>query len=467
MRPRHYKWIATAMRALPNPASINRCVRQCGAGNPARDSNHEDCSLQLTNRRDPLCYPAHFGGDRWPALLSGRSLCTAIIFLGEYFLSSAIQREPDSTAKRPSTALWTREPSLREAILLWALCGLIFASVASLFRPYLSLAQEFGDTQAYMQIAQAIRSWNFSGLFVKHFWGLPYAVAALAKPTGLATEAALLIVCAASSLAALVLAYRLWGGWIALFFSLLNFDWLQRSFLGGSEPLFVALVFASFLAIRKSSWKWAALLASLATITRPLGVLLLVGIGITLILRRQWPQLISTIAIAAAVAFLYVTPLRLYLHDPLATVHSYGVLQPNPYPPLFGIPFRAIVVGTLRYPAPLSNLVLSFSWILLVLAGNIAMLSTQAFHDYARQHPTETIFASLYLVSLYAYNLPVFARSNFARFAIPVLPFIFLALWRWLPKDRRVLWTLTVVTPVLAAVSAVGLKNVIAALHGH
>ncbi len=351
--------------------------------------------------------------------------------------------------------------------MLWAISALIFAGVASVFRPYLVLAQEFGDTQAYMQIADAIRSWNFSGLLVKHFWGLPYAVAALSKPTGIPTEAALLIVCAASSLAALVLAHRLWGGWIALFFSLLNFDWLQRSFLGGSEPLFVALLFASFLAIRKQSWKWAVLLASLATITRPLGVLLLVGVGVTLILRRQWPQVISAIAIAAAVAFLYVTPLRLYLHDPLATVHSYGVLQSNPYPPLFGIPFRAIIVGTLRYPAPISNLVLSFSWILLVLAGNIAMFSTQTFRDYARRYPTETIFAALYLISLYSYNLPVFARSNFARFAIPILPFIFLALWRWLPKDRRILWTLTVVSPVLAAVSAVGLKNVLAALHVH
>ena len=350
--------------------------------------------------------------------------------------------------------------------MIWAICALIFVAVASLFRPYAALVKDFGDTQAYMQIAQAIRSWNFSGLQVKHFWGLPYAVAVLAKLTGISIAASLLIICAASSLAALILARRLWGSWIALFFSLLNFDWLQRSFLGGSEPLFVALIFASFVAIRKQSWKWAALLASLATITRPLGVLLLIAIAIQLLRRRDWLQLGAAVFIGVAIGALYILPLKLYLHDPLATVHSYGVMQANPYPPLFGIPFRAIIVGTLRYPAPLSNLALSFGWIFLVVAGTIAMLCTREFRDYARAHPTETIFTALYLVSLYCYNLPVWARSNFARFAIPILPFIFLALGRWVPKDRRVVWGLAIVTPVLAAASAVGVKNVIAALHG-
>ncbi len=382
-------------------------------------------------------------------------------------MTNTLQGEHQAPSQQLQPSRWKQEPTLREAVILWTGSALLFVITASTFENYSQLVRTFGDSAAYLQIADAIRTWNFSGLQLKHFWGLPYAVAALSKPTGISTEAALLIVCAASSLTAVALAYRLWGGWIALFFALLNFDWLQRSFLGGSEPLFVALLFASFLAIRKQSWKWAALLASLATITRPLGVLLLVGIGITLLLRRQWLQLITAIAIAAAIAFLYVTPLRLYLHDPLGTVHSYGVLQSSAYPPLFGIPFRAIIVGTLRDGAPISNLVLTFSWILIVVAGNVAMLTTADFRAYAKAHLAEIIFAAPYLLSVYCYNAPAYARSNFARFAIPILPFIFLALWRWLPKDRRLLWTLAVLTPVLAAVSAVGLKNVLVALHGH
>jgi hypothetical protein len=41
----------------------------------------------------------------------------------------------------------------------------------------------------------------------------------------------------------------------------LNFDWIQRSFLGGSEPLFVLLILARLRFARKESWKTASLLA--------------------------------------------------------------------------------------------------------------------------------------------------------------------------------------------------------------
>lgn len=360
---------------------------------------------------------------------------------------------------------WKREPTLKEATLIWAATALVFLATALRFRPYLRLVMDFGDTAAYVQIAHAIRTWNFSGILVKHFWGLPYLIALLSKVTGLSEELSILIISAACSLGALVLAHRLWGGWVALFFSVLNFDWIQRSFLGGSEPLFVLFLFASFLAIRKERWQWAALLASLATITRPLGVCLLIGIGCYLLWRRAWRPLAGAVAISAVIAVLYILPLHFYLHDSLATVHSYGVMRADVYPPLFGIPFRAIIVGTLRYPAPLTNLVLSFAWIALVLAGTLAMLATKDFRGYARKHPSEVIFAALFLLSLYCYNFPVFARSNFARFSIPVLPFIFLALLRWLPKDRRLLWSAAIVASGLAACSAVGIQNVITALH--
>jgi hypothetical protein len=380
-------------------------------------------------------------------------------------LNTRVQDETKLPTHSPAPSPWKREPTLREAITTWVCAAAVFVSVASIIRPYSQLVSNFGDTAAYAQISNAIRSWDLSAVQVKHFWGLPYAAAFVSRLSGLSGEASIILICSVSSLAALILAYRLWGGWIALFSSILSFDWFQRSFLGGSEPLFVALLFGSFLAIRKQSWKLAALLASVATITRPLGIFLLAAIGITLLLRRDWRNLAWATGIGVFVGLLYIVPFRLYIHDPLATVHSYGVLQSTPYPPLFGIPFRAIIVGTLRYPAPLSNLVLSFGWIFLVLAGNLAMLVTREFRTYARAHPAEAIFVALYSLSLYCYNLPVWARGSFARFAIPILPFVFLALFRWLPKDRRLLWSLAIVCSALAACSAIGIQNVIGELH--
>lgn len=360
---------------------------------------------------------------------------------------------------------WKQEPTLTEAVLIWCVAALIFVATASIFRPYFHLVRDFGDSAAYIEISTAIRSWDFSGVHVKHFWGLPYAVGVLSKLSGLSVETSLLVISSLSSLAALLLSYRLWGGWIAVFNSVLSFDWFQRAFLGGAEPLFLALLFGSFLAIRKERWYWASLLAALATTTRPLGVFLLVGIGITLLRRRQWQRLAWACGIGLSVGFLYILPLHLYLRDSLATVHSYGVLQSGPFPPLFGIPFKAIIVGTLLYPAPVSNLLLTSGWIVLVLAGNVAMFANQEFRDYAREHLPETIFLALYLLSLYAYNAPIWARSTFPRFALPILPFVLLALARWLPKDKRLLWCLAIVTPTLSACSAIGIRHVMSELH--
>jgi hypothetical protein len=48
---------------------------------------------------------------------------------------------------------------------------------------------------------------------------------------------------------------------------------------------------------------------------------------------------------------------------------------------------------------------------------------------------------------------------QFYRFSIPVLRFVFYALIGWLPKNRQVAWFLAVATPILAACSAVGVRN--------
>jgi len=356
---------------------------------------------------------------------------------------------------------WCSEPSLRQTLTVCLASAAIFVTFTSLLTPYLSLVDNFADSSAYMSIASAIRRWDFHGVAIKHFWGLPYLMAAISKLTGLSDRAALLTVSVVSSWIAVILAYRLWGGWIATAFAILNFDWYQRSYLGGSEPMFVALLFGSFLAIRRERWLLAALLASLATITRPLSVFLLLGIGLTLLWRRQWRLLLSATAIGALIGILYIIPLARYFHDPLATVHSYESTQAAATVPLFGVPFYAIIKGTILYPAPVSNLLLTFGWIFLVLIAIVAMLWTQSFHRYAREHVPEIIFAAPYLLSLYCYNYPVWARGNFPRFAIPILPFVFVALQRWLPRDRRLLWLLAPVTAVLAASSAIGIQNVV------
>jgi hypothetical protein len=365
--------------------------------------------------------------------------------------------ERAETTERVST--WKNDPSARELFCMVALTGLVFVAFMCVFQTYASKVDNFGDNNSYMAIASAIRHWDFHGLIIEHFWGLPYVMALLSLITHISGRAALLAVSVASSFASVLLAHRLWGGWVAAFFAVLSFDWMQRSFLGGSEPLFAALIFAAFLAIRRDRWLLAALLAALATVTRPLGLFALIAIGLVLLLRREFVKcaLATTIGIAVGVA--YATPLALYFGSPLANIHGY-----NPSGNLFGWPFYAIIKGTILYPAPWTNLILSFGWIFLVSAACIAMAVTRDYRAYARRYPAEAIFAALYLLSVYCYNYPYWARGSFPRFVIPAVPFVLLALSRWIPKDRRLLWTLTVIMPLLAAASAIGVQSVAASL---
>ncbi len=367
--------------------------------------------------------------------------------------------EGPTVSGSPAGAKHRAEPALAEILALWTLTCLIFIACVAALRNYLTLVDDSGDDSAYMAVAAAIRHWDFHGLLVKQFWGLPYAMAAVSRLTGVGDRTALLLVCFASSLAAVAIAYRLWGGWIAGFFAILNFDWMQRSYLGGSEPLFVALLFASFLAVRKQRWWLAALLASLATVVRPLGIFALLGIGMVLLWKRDYRNLVPAVVIGLVVGILYILPFAKIVGDPLATVHSY-------HSPewqggwLFGFPFYAIFKGTFTEHAPWTNLVLSFGWIFLVLLAVVVMIRSKEFRCYTRAHPVEVLFLVPYILSLYTYNYPHWARGNFQRFSIPILPFVLVALYPWIPKDRRILWALGAVMSVLAAASALGLSNV-------
>jgi hypothetical protein len=362
-------------------------------------------------------------------------------------------------ASRPS------EPSQYEVVGLVLFSFIVFTAVVLMLRNYFALVDHFGDNPGYMAVASAIRRWNFTGLAVKQFWGYPYLMAVISITTGVSDRSALLLVSCMASFLGVALAYRLWGGWVAGLFAVLSFEWMQRAFLGGAEPLFVALLFGSFLAARKGHWLLASLLASCSTVVRPLGVFALFGIGLVLLFRRQFSKLALATLIGLAIGALYVAPFARYFGDPFATVHSYQIPDPAGGS-IFGLPFHAIIKGTLLYPAPWTNLVLSFGWIFFVLAGTIAMFASKSFHEYAKANPAEVLFAGLYLSSIYCYNYPYWARGSFERFAIPILPFVLFALLGWLPKNRRLVWGLALISPVLAAVSAVGIKNVAQMLRG-
>ena len=343
------------------------------------------------------------------------------------------------------------------AVLLSYFVFLAFLAFAG--GSYWSLVStEFGDNGAYLAAAAAIRHWHFSGAVVKQFWGLPYAVAGLSLVTGLSLTTALIVVCVTSSLASVVLCYFLWDGWIAAFFALLSFDYFQRTLLGGAEPIFTALLLGSFLALRRTHWRLAAVLGALATVVRPFGIFALVGLAAHLLYRKRFRDCAVATAIALCIGALYVWPLQHYFGSPFANVALYQRNDWHGGPP-FTFPFVGIIQNTFPINAPLTNLLLTFGWIFLVLIGLIVAIRSGEFQHYATTYTAEACFVSLYCLALYCYNAPDWSRAEFPRFALAVLPWTLVFLRRYLPTNRAVVWSLAVVTPVLAAASAVGIRH--------
>jgi Gpi18-like mannosyltransferase len=316
----------------------------------------------------------------------------------------------------------------------------------------------FGDNPDYLQSAAAIRHWHISGIHVKQFWGLSYAVAGVSLFTGVSDSAALATVCITTSLMSVAFCYWLWGGWIAAFFALMSLDWFQRSLLGGAEPLFMSLLLASFLVLRQDRWVWATIMASLATVVRPFGVFALFGLGIHLLRLKRYRDCAIATIVGLSIGALYAWPLEHYLGNPFANVDSYQTNDWHGGFP-FNFPFVAIIRNTFPIDSPLTNLALTFGWIFFVLLGIVIALRSGEFQRYAKEHTAEACFVLVYWLALYTYNASGWSRSNFPRFALPTLPWILFFLRRSLPRNRKVVWALAVITPCLAAASAVGIRQ--------
>jgi hypothetical protein len=316
----------------------------------------------------------------------------------------------------------------------------------------------FGDNPSFLQAARAIRHWEFSGVAVKQFWGLPYATAGVSVITRAPEAISLAVVCVSASLATVALCYWIWDGWIAIFFALLSLDWFKLSLLGGSEPLFVALLLSSFLALRRDRWVIAAVLASLATVVRPFGVFALAGVGIQLLCRRRFRDFASATAIALGIGALYIWPLQHYLGSPFANVASYQQNDWRGGVP-FNLPLVAIVRDTIRIHAPLTNHILAYFWILFLLLGMAVALRSGEFQRLAKDHTAEACFVVLYGLAIYSYDAPGWSRAEFSRFALPLLPWTLYFVRRYLPTNRKVVMALAVIAPSLAAASAVGIRQ--------
>jgi hypothetical protein len=208
------------------------------------------------------------------------------------------------------------------------------------------------------------------------------------------------------------------------------------------------------VAARKERWLLASLLASLATIVRPMGIFALLGIGIALLVKRDFRRFIAAVLIGATIGLLYILPLLLYLGNPLANVKGYDQADWNGGMPLT-IPLVAIVKDAMAGRATKLNLARTGLWIVVILVSAAVILGKKSLRECLRRFPVEGAFFAFYLFLLFTYN-SYWARAEFPRFAIPIVPFVILGLLQWIPKDRRLLWAFGLFSAALSAVETVG-----------
>jgi len=346
---------------------------------------------------------------------------------------------------------------LRKVLLTAAACYFTYVLSVARLTDYGQLVKTFGDNAPYVAIANAIEHWDFSHLHVKLFWGLPYAMSVLSSVTKVGNLNSLLAISVLSSFVAVAQVWRLWGSWVALAFLILSREWLERSLLGGAEPLFLAFLFSGFWAARNERWALASFLAALATIVRPMGVFGLVAIGIVLLVRRNYRVLARAIAIGAGVGLLYIVPLKLYFGDSMANVKGYDHADWNSNSPV-GLPFVAIVHDAFGGGATKLNLARTIVWVFFVLTSALVMLRGERGKEYAKNYPVEVFFWLLYLIFLVTYNSS-WARAEFPRFAIPLVPFAAFAFDSWIPRRYWLLTILGLLAATLSAAETVGVVS--------
>jgi Gpi18-like mannosyltransferase len=355
---------------------------------------------------------------------------------------------------------WRSEPTTREILALAALIPLIGFLVIVSVDPFWERVHVFGDSPFYVRIAVAIRKWEFSDVSPWHFWGLPYVMAVVSLITSLSEWWSLVIVSLAAGVAATYLVKRLWGGWVAAYFLILSIEWQQRVLLGGAEPLFLLLLLASLLAVRRDRWPLAALFAALATVVRPLGIFLLIALGIVLLARKEYRKLIACTAIGLLVGIIYLVPFVYYFGDVLANFRFYQTNDWGSASPI-GWPFVSIIQGAISFDLPWTARARSGFWILFYILAVTAMIRRPAFREYARRYPAEALFAGAYILFAFSYNSSVWAWVEFARYALPALPIALFALEAYLPHDRRLVWALAPVTGALSAMSAMNVRRIL------
>ena len=367
----------------------------------------------------------------------------------------------DRFAERMNISRWKNEPGVRETLLITLTSFVVFILFVSVFDNYFNQVRVRGDNPEFVMVADAIRNWDFefgeSALQIQSkrlLFGFPLAIVAVSAVPFINDFAALVIVSMLSSLVSVFLCHRLWGGWVACLFAILNWDWMQRSVVGGNEPMFMALLLGGFYFYRKKNIPIAIVLAALSVTVRPMGIFALLAIGFHLILKKEYRNFAVSVLIGGVIGLSYASLVYFAYGDPLANYTGYRSVD-HSYNSAFRMPFVSLFEGFRESIAPMLTQIKIFSWIGLTIAGIFGLLKNKEIKESQRSYPAEYFFFILYLGFIITYSSPAWYWEIYPRYIIPILPILYFAFIPWIYKDKRVIWSISVVSSILAGASSI------------
>jgi hypothetical protein len=345
-------------------------------------------------------------------------------------------------------------------VLAYSVCFFIVSTQ----RGFWDLVRQSGDNPVYLHIAQAIDTWSPQTIGkVKGFWGTGYGIFAVHLFSRADYETSLLLLSTFCGAISVFFTYRLYGRAVAAWYIFINAALMQRTLVGGSEPLFAALFLGSLLSIRTGRHGLGVVFASLAATVKPIGIFAVVAVLFTSLGRRSWRSFICYGLVAAFVGGLYAAPLILLTGSPFGNFSGYSEDWHQNLP--ISLPFYPIFEAAISTRAPLTNTIKIAAWIgavifVLVYHGLIRGRLRAHFTRY----PEETLASLMMVLFQLSYN-STFAWGEFPRFIAPVVPFLLAQA----EVDRiRPAWSLVAapVFGVLGAVQIVGLENLLQSFSG-
>lgn len=332
---------------------------------------------------------------------------------------------------------------------------------------YWTVLEQFGDNGPYSTISTAFYNADLSYMkgFYKHFWGLPFLMTLVRWPTGMNENFVIVLLSLLFSSLSLYYVSKLYSISTAFIFAFFSIDWIQRSFLGGAEPLFIALTFSSLYLYSQNNnstsdtLKYSSL-AALSCLVRPVGIFLLISIGLDQIHRREFKKLSISVCSSLIIGGIYLAIVYQLTGSAFAHFQTYHETDWNSSSPL-ALPFVNLFKSFMALNFPLLNTVKVSLWVILSSLTAIMMIFNAGFKAYFQNHKVQLYYFLLHFLFVVSYNSTEWAWSQLPRFIVPILPIIACLISRYLRFEKYLLPALYLLGTTLASLSAISIYEVI------